>query len=226
MPRKISVLLAFFLVSFISISAAKKKDKSLPQIILKAESAIVIIEPDAREPLLDPAANRKTQEEIEKALLRWHRFRLVTETEAADLVIAVRKGTGKAANSTISGGPVDTRPVILESTENQIRVGAIHGRPPGDSQTQDATQQTPAQQGGRAHPGMEVGATDDSLKVFEGGQGYSSGSSPIWTYSAKNALRPPDVTAVAELRKAIEEAEKAQKTQTPAPSSTPPPKTP
>src|SRR6267378_612244 len=126
--RSALVSLAFLLV----VSAtAKEKDKVvLPTDVLKAESVLVVIMPAAGEPLADPTANRKAQEDVEKALMKWGRFRLATERILADLVIAVRKGTKQAITPVIRGGPVDTRPVILEPTEGSTRVGAQRGRPP------------------------------------------------------------------------------------------------
>jgi len=57
------------------------------------------------EPIDDITANRKAQEEVEKAFLKWGRYRLALDTDQADLVVGVRKGTGKIANPTIRGGP-------------------------------------------------------------------------------------------------------------------------
>jgi hypothetical protein len=58
------VSLAFLLV----VSAtAKEKDKAvLPADVLKAESVLVVIMPAAGEPLADPTANRKVQEDVER----------------------------------------------------------------------------------------------------------------------------------------------------------------
>jgi hypothetical protein len=59
-------------------------------------------------------------------------------------------------------------------------------------------------------PGAQVGAADDNYEVYQGGAYNVDGMSgaPIWRYSAKNALNTPDVPAVEQFRKAIEEAEK------------------
>jgi hypothetical protein len=124
----------------------------------------------------------------------------------ADLVITVRKGTGKLANPTISGGPIDTRPGTIETTDNQINVGGSKGRPPAASQDN-----TPSSQLNRAHPGVEAGSSGDSFRVFQGGVMYPLDAPAVWTFTAKDALHPPDVTAVAEFRKAIDEAEQAAK---------------
>ena len=221
----------FLLVGSLLLAATptlpKKKEKpALPEAILKAQTVLVLIQPDAAEPLNDPLANRKAQEEVERALMKWGRFRIAIDVNTADLVIAVKTGTGKAANPTIGGGPIDTRPGTIETTDNQIRIGGSQGRPPSASQSDDSSLND-----GRAHPGMEVGGGDDLFRVYLGGVQYPLDNAAIWTYSGKNALRPPELTAVEQFRKAIEEAEKAaaQKKQQQPPTAQPqstPPKTP
>lgn len=183
-------------------SAKKKENVLLPDYVLKAETLVVLILPEAPEPMNDPFANRKAQEEVEKAIMKWGRFRLTQEAFTADLVIGVRKGTGKITNPTISGGPVDTRPGTIETTDSQIRVGVQQGRPPGGTQTGDSS--------GRASPGMEAGTiAEDMFEVFRGGDTYGVSSAPVWTYVAKDGLKPPGMAAVEKFRKTLEEAEKA-----------------
>ena len=54
------------------MASAKKKVKAyLPDYVLKAQSVFVVILPDAGEPIDDPSANRKAQEEVEKAFMKW-----------------------------------------------------------------------------------------------------------------------------------------------------------
>ena len=226
MTKRTCFLLASALLFVSAPAFAKKKEKpTLPDIVLKAQTVLVLIQPDAAEPLTDPLANRKAQEEVEKALMRWGRFRLALDVDTADLVITVKKGTGKAASPTISGGPVDTRPGTIETTDNEIRIGGAKGRPPDATNPIDSPNSD-----NRAHTGMEVGGTDDLFRVFLGGTKYPLDGPAIWTFTDKNALRPPEVTAVAQFRKAIEEAEKAAKNKQPqTPSAQPqptPPKTP
>jgi hypothetical protein len=183
---------------------AKKKEKVLlPDFVLKAQTVVVLILPDTGEPMNDPFANRKAQEEVEKALMKWGRFRLSQDASTADLVIAVRKGSGKIANPTINGGPVDTRPGTIETTDNQIRIGVKQGTPPNGPESGDATSST-----ARASPGMEVGSSDDMFQVFRADI-YTGHDAPVWQYVAKDGLKPPSVTAVEQFRKAVEEAEKA-----------------
>ena len=57
------------------IASAKKKEKaSLPYFVLKAKAALLVIMPDAGQPIDDPSANRKAQ--VEKAFLKCGRYRL------------------------------------------------------------------------------------------------------------------------------------------------------
>jgi hypothetical protein len=198
----ILVALVYFFLPFATFS--KKKEKPvLPQILLKAQTVVVIIEPNAGEPMNDPTANRNAREEVEKALMNWGRFRLVQETSTADIVVSVKKGTEKAATPTIGGGPVDKRPVTVETTDNQIRIGAKQGQPDG-SYDPDSSPSN-----GRAQQSVEVGSSEDSFRVYLGGDTFKPNSASIWSYRAKNALRPPNVNAVKEFRKAITDAEQA-----------------
>ena len=195
----------------VGVGNAKKKDKVvLPEYVLKAQTVLVVILPEAGEPMTDPFANRKAQEEVEKALMKWGRYRLAADATTADLVIGVRKGTRQVANPTINGGPVDTRPATVETTDNQIRIGGQQGRPPSTTQAGDVSgiggQSAPND---RAHPGMELGAEDDTFKVFQGGAQHPVDNPPVWTYVAKDGLKGPGVAAVEQFRKAVEESEKA-----------------
>jgi hypothetical protein len=57
--------------------------------------------------------------------------------------------------------------------------------------------------------GTEVGASEDTMALFLGRVDYPLDSSPIWRYTAKDALHPPKIAAIDQLRKAIAETEKA-----------------
>src|SRR5215472_1494419 len=118
----VSIAVSLLAISAGVASANKKQKVHLPDYVLKAQTVLVVILPDAGEPMDDPFANRKAQEEVEKAFMKWERYRLVLDKDTADLVIGVRKGTGKRANPTIKGGPVDTSPATIE-------VGVQQGRP-------------------------------------------------------------------------------------------------
>lgn len=204
MSRKPWFLIALF-VCFTPFAFSKKKEKPVvPELLLRAQTLVVLIQSDAGEPMDDPAANRKAREDVEKAFLSWGRYRLVQEAATADIVVTIRKGSDKAAAPTVNGGPVDQRPVTLETTDNQIRIGAQQGRPLDGSQTPDQTRPN-----GRASPGVEVGSTNDSFIVHPGGDRYTPYSAALWSYNAKNGLRAPEVKAVEEFRKVITEAENA-----------------
>jgi hypothetical protein len=58
-----------------------------------------------------------------------------------------------------------------------------------------------------------VGATEDSFVVYDGTVADPMDRAPVWRFVAKNGLHSPDVPAVGEFRKLIEEAEKQQKQQ-------------
>src|SRR6266498_3070998 len=94
---------------------------NLPADVLNAHTVLVVVNPQAGEQLTDPNANRQAQEDVEKALTRWGRFDLVMEARSADLVIAVRRGSGKTVTPTMKGGPIDQRPVILQPQDGSIR---------------------------------------------------------------------------------------------------------
>jgi hypothetical protein len=197
------------LVMSAGMASAKKKVKAyLPDYVLKAQTVLVVILPDAGEPIDDPSANRKAQVEVEKAFMKWGRYRLALDTNTADLVIGVRKGTGKVENPTINGGPVDSRPASIETTDNQVRVLVQQGR----DQTQQGTPTDTSGPNSKAHPGMEVGAEDDTFMVFQGGLIYRPSpldNASVWKYIAKDGLKPPAVAAVEQFRKAVEDSEKA-----------------
>lgn len=159
-------LLPTWMMAFsIAGSANKKEKKVLPATVLKAQTVTVVIQSGAREPMSDPTANLKVQQEVEKALMKWGRFRLMPDVQTADLVIAVQKGTGKATETTIGGGPVDNRPVIVEGTDNSIRFGGHQGTPP-------ATTQYPGPETQRPSEGTQIAGSDDRMTVYLGGVDY------------------------------------------------------
>ena len=206
---RMSVLLslALFLTPFAN---AKDKDKDknkvlLPADVLNAQTVLVAIQPEAGEPLTDPDANRRAREDVERALTKWGRFRMVMESQTADLVFVVRRGTGRAVTPTISGGPIDNRPVILQPGEGgDIRIGGQRGQPPDLSQPGTGPQQNT---GPRRR--TEIGPSEDMLEVCRGGIEYPLDSPAVWRYGAKDALRSPQVPAVDQFRKIFDEAQKA-----------------
>ena len=198
--RVLSLLILVF--SSLGIAGDKKKIV-LPAYVLKARTVLVLIDPDAGTSMTSPLANKTAQEDVEKALMKWGRLTPVLEGQPADLVITVRKGSEKLVQPTIGGEPTNDRPIIVQQTDNSIRIGAQQGHPVGAPQS--TTQDT------RPRPGMEAAPPEDVFVVYDGSRGPRPDGTPVWHYMAKNGLRSPDVPAVAEFRKIIEAAEKEQK---------------
>ena len=199
MRRSLSILCTVALVASLA-SAKSKKKPTLPDYILKARTVFVVIAPDAGEPVTDPMANRTAQDNVEKAIMKWGRFELVPDVQTADLVIAVRKGHPPGA--TIQNSPADNRPVVIQSTEGNTRVGAQQGRPPGLS----GPEWDPAGQGPRIT--NEIGPTEDMFEVYmAGGIEYPLDGAPVWRCMGKDSLKAPRVEAVEQFRKAIDDSE-------------------
>jgi len=205
------VLVAIVAVSVGSTAWANKKEKApLPELVLRAHSVAVLILPGTRETIADPAGNRKAQEDVEKALMKWGRYQLTQEASTADIVIGVRRGTGTVASPTVGGPIPDTRPGTIETTDNSIRIGVQKGRPPGETQSGDA-----GAAGGRAATGVESGGAEDAFEVFLGGDGYSPNNAPLWVFRKVDGLKAPTMSAVEQFRKAVAETEKIVQKQQP-----------
>lgn len=183
-------------------SGREKKKEVLPDFVLEAKTVLVIVDPDVGISMADPTGNRKAQEDVEKALMNWGRLKPVMDQMAPDLIMVVRKGTGKAAQPTVGGVPPNDRPVILEPTDGGIRIGGQTGRSPstipGDPNS------------GRPTEGVEVGAAQDMLTVYRGDVGNPLESAPLWRNVSKDGLKSPSVPAVSEFKKAVDEAVKEQ----------------
>jgi hypothetical protein len=196
-----STLIGFVVLALVPFAAAKNR-QVLPDYVLQAQTVAVVIQPDAGEPVTHPTANRTAEENVEKALLQWGRYRLVTDAEFADLVIAVRKG--HAGGPIIANSPTDNRPLTIESAGPTTRAGVQQGRP------SDLTTPLPGEPAG-PRPANEIGSAEDSFEVYRGRVQYPLDAAPLWRYRAKDALDAPQVRAVEEFHKVITESEKAQK---------------
>jgi len=198
------VMLPLFVLAASLGFAGNNKKPILPAYVLEARTVLVLIDPDAGTSMSAPLANKKAQDDVEKALLKWGRLNPVLDGLTADLVITVRKGADKIVQPTIGGLPTNDRPVIVQPTDSGIRLGGQKGQAPG---TPTSTQQTgPA-------PQVEVAPREDVFAVYLGKVGAPLERSPVWRYMKKDALRSPSVPAVDEFRKAIEEAEKQRQQQ-------------
>jgi len=206
---RVSRILAIAVLLFSTVfSAAKNKKKViLPAEILRAETVLVVIDPDAGVSLNAPLANQTARDDVEKAFIKWGRFRLANDLSTADLVITVRKGNGKIAQPTIGGLPSNNRPVIFEPTDSGGRIGGSHGTPPMAGDQTRSQYPDP-------HPQVEAGQIEQDMLVVYRGRRDSGGdpldSPAVWRYQANDALRSPSVPAVEEFKKLITEAEKQQ----------------
>ncbi len=204
MASRFSCFLLLLSVPLLAFAKDKSKDKStLPDYVLQAHTVQVVLSPDASDTLEDPMANTRAREVVQMALQSWGRFAVVIEGEA-DLVIAVRAGTGRLAAPTIERGPSDTRIGDMQPGRGNIGIGVQQGRVPADSDPGVPVHTGP-------HIGKEIGRANDVFEVYRGRGPYALNSSPIWRYSAKDALKAPNVPAVEQFRKAIAASEKKQK---------------
>jgi hypothetical protein len=207
MPIRMRLVLSLVLLVTSVASADKEKKDTLPPQILNAQTVVVLVDPDAGMSTSEPLANKTAQDDVEKALAKWGRLKLmlIGGTDA-DLVITVRKGNGKVIQPTVTGEPTNDRPVIVVPSDNGIHIGVQQGQPPGS--TQPPPQDTSPRLGG------EVGPAEDTFLVYLGGSGNPGlEGAPVWRYVSKNALHSPDVPAVAEFKKAVEAAVKQQQQQ-------------
>jgi len=200
---KVCRSLAFFLLMLWCLFAAGKDKKKflLTDDILEARTVLVVVDPDAGVSIDDPTANRRAQEDVEKALMKWGRFTMATEASNADLIISVRKGNGKIAQPTVGGVPINNRPIIFEPTDSGGRIGGHTGNP---QQAGDPTNSQPES----PRPQVEAGQAEDEFAVYRGKRDDALEYPTVWRYSAKDALRSPGVPAVEEFKKLVVEAEK------------------
>ena len=205
MTPRLSCCLFLALLIVPTLNAKDKKKPSLPELVLSARTVLVVIRPDAGEPLDQPGANATARENVEKALMEWGRLAPMMDGQETDLVIAVRVGAGRAVTPTVKGGPIDTRPTVGQSTDTSIRIGAQQGHPPPLSGPG-----TSGPQNNAPHISNEVGPSQDSFEVYLGKTQYPLDSPPIWRYIAKDCLRAPPVSAVEQFRKAVAESEQLQ----------------
>src|SRR5215469_15089194 len=93
------VLVSFALL-FMSPAIADKKKMTLPAYVVQARTVLVLVDPEAGVPVADPTGNRQVQEDVEKAFLKWGRITPVLSTATADLIVTIRKGSGKMIQPT------------------------------------------------------------------------------------------------------------------------------
>lgn len=199
--RYASILLSLLLL--VPFVQAKNKKAPLTADVLRAQTVLVVIDPAAGEPVTDPSANRNARDEVEKALVKWGRYRLAIDAQTADLVFTVRRGSGRSVTPTIGNLPTDNRPVIVQPTDGGVRVGQQSGHPPDLNRPGMG-----GPQDNEPRPRTEIGGSEDTLEVYRGGVEYPLDAPAVWRYSGKDALRPPKVPAVEQFQKAVDESEK------------------
>jgi hypothetical protein len=225
MRKPVAIVIAATLL--MPLAQAKNKEAVLPPEFLIAHTVNVMVDPAAGVDPKDPNANQVAQKDVETALLNWGRFFPLISTDHADLIIVIRKGSGKLANTTISDPRQNNRAGVITPIDDGIYVGAQRGTPPpprtsGGPANPQASSPNP--QAEPPHPKAEIGYAEDSFEVYDGKADHPLKGIPGWRYSAKDALHSHNVPAVDKFRKAIEEAEKAAAKTTPSgnPPANPP----
>src|ERR1700743_1384850 len=184
---------------------AKDKGPVLPIYVLQARTVTVMIDPDAGMSPSDPNANQTARKDVETALLKWGQYRLALNPLEADLVVILRKGTGKLADATVNDPHQNRRPGSITSTDGSVAIGVQHGQPP--PQLRDVLGE-PQGTSPDVHPDAEIGNRDDSFVVYQGHTNDVPNGVPAWRYVHKDALHSHDVPAVDEFRKAVQAAAK------------------
>lgn len=194
----------FALTLLVSFAFAKDKNKTtLPAYVLRARTVAVIIDPGAGMSIDDPRANQDAQKDVETALLNWGRFEPVLDRRSADLIIVVRKGSGRPVDETIPDARQNNRSGVINPTDNGVQMGGQRGSQP-DLSGGPAGPNQPSPQ-----PQMEMGEADDSFTVFQGNVDKPLDAPPAWRYVARDGLGSRAVPAVAAFKKAVEAADKA-----------------
>jgi hypothetical protein len=177
------------LLCCVAAAAKDKKKPLLPADILQAKTVMVVIDPHAGVDAAAPLASQTARRDVERALVNWGRFELVTDISTADLIISIRKGNGGGTPSFVGGIPT------------------------GDDSASDASNRAgPANGRVFPEPPAEIGSADDTFVVYRGKRENALAAPAVWRYAARNALQSPGVPAVDQFEKLILEAEKQQAT--------------
>jgi hypothetical protein len=195
MRTRLSTLIAVCLLATVGFAKDKKKS-TLPTYVLRAQTVAVIIDPTAGLTVDDPRANQVARQDVESALLHWGRYNPILQTNDADLIVVVRKGNGRMVNDTIHDPRQNNRPGSVIAADDGASISGQHGTP----SSQPSPEPTPQ---------MDIGQTEDSFLVYEGGGDRPLDRAPLWRYTAKDGLSTPSVPAVDAFRKAVADAEKA-----------------
>ena len=203
--RSIALLPALVVLAT-AFGSPKGKDKNiLPPSVLRARTVSVIIDPSAGMDLEDPNANQIARRDVEAAFLRWGRLEPAIAGQPADLVVVIRRGHQRPVSETMPDPRQNDRIGVINQTDNATQIGGHQGNPYPQSQAPQATRypQSPS------NPQLEIGSQDDSFVVYDGSLPKPLDAPAVWRYVAPDALRPHNVPAVDQFRKAIAAAEKA-----------------
>jgi hypothetical protein len=207
MPCRARITIFFLIVLAVAplASGKDKKKQVLPDYVLKAQTITVVIRPEAGEPLTSPTANRAAQVNVMNALAKWGRYRVVSDAQTADLIVAVQKG--HANGPTIHNSPTDSQPIILDGGAPPADGGVP---PAGVSRTSpDLTTLGQGRSSNRTPTiSNEAGMSEDSFEVYMGGINHPLDAPPVWRYVAKDALNNPPLTAVEQFRNAVSDSDK------------------
>jgi len=203
--RSIALLSALVVLAS-AFGFPKGKDKNiLPPFVLRARTVSVIIDPEAGMDLEDPNANQIARRDVEAAFLHWGRLEPALAEQPADLIVVIRRGHHRLVSETIPDPRQNDRIGGISSADDGPVVGARQGSPnpqtqgpPGSRSPQSATS-----------PQLEMGGQDDSFVVYDGSVSKPLDAPAAWRYVAPDALRPHNVPAVDQFRRAIAAAEKA-----------------
>jgi len=195
-------------------AVAKDRGPLLPLYVIQARTVTVMIDPRAAVSLSDPNGNQTARKDVESALSKWGRFQTVLNPLDADIVIVLRKGTGKLADPPVVNEPGQNRHPG-SSTNGNISVGVQRGRPPIQNGQHGDISGEPPPAHPETYPQVETGTRDDAFVVYRGHTDEPTNSEPSWMWVRKNALHSHDVPAVDEFRKAVDAAAKQAAQQKP-----------
>lgn len=201
MRRLTTLTLSAALAFSVSLAAKEKQKSPMPFYVLQARTVAVIIDPDAGRSVTNPTGNETAQKDVETALLNWGRFQPVMSVQHADLIIVLRKSSGRIVDATVPDSRQNGRAGTIEPLKDGIAIGAQHGSQQGQSTDPSTRNPAPSQ--------TEISNPEDSFAVYQGKVNYPLEAPAIWRYVAKDGLKSHSVPAVDAFRKAIAETEKA-----------------
>ena len=204
------VLIATLIVSSFALAKDKQKKTPLPLTVLNAKTIAIIIEPEAGRSLENPLGNQTAQKDVEAAILKWGRFQPTVSTLNADLIIVLRKGSGRIADATVPDPRNNDRIGSVTPSTGGIYAGGQSGNQP--SLTNRPPQMQPQDTSGTQ---AEISTPEDSFFVYDGRTEAPLDSPAIWRYVAPDGLRPHSVPAVDAFRKAVTETEKVAASRNP-----------